>query len=569
MDRQLYIIDDKENKYTIDTSVKETFNITSNSILDKELPIISKRLFAIFNRSEYILYPITSTKLVKLDKSKNIYENLIEISKEFVKEEYSETSKLFKILVELIEIEMTDNHSYRKHLIDQYNLSTYNLQKEEIRERNVSDLIKNVFEKELYRIKNTINDIEGNITAVEIKNLNIVNPSRFNYTYEDLKDIVMYYHSNNTRYFYYGSNDLDLIYLEMILRYPENVVNDEAMLKIIQDNMPRFSPLFNGTISKLTNKNLELIVSNIIRNNSIKYNTILIFELYRRNMNKLINLINLSFDQKINILESVAKEYSDVYEYYKKEIATIKNEILSVVNEDSIMQVLEAIKKFIHTSRLEYIDVLNFVFNDDQSYEKLSFLREKSSNYKKLLINTYIKNRSERPRDVEFLQSSDNKLLVYSDLNSVYTILNLFIDQMKEYSETFDVKLYTEIVIALFKSIASASSSEKTISLRMLSFFIHADYNDIKYADDQKDQLNQKILIFMEELGKSTIRNSTIEKMLKKFQIDSGSMYWFAKRIMKKNLMFGLEYIAVSDIIKDSENIRDIIKTTLLLLVLN
>jgi len=586
---RLYITDHNGEVFNLDTGYKNS-RATDYSDLSDSYELISKKLFSILSKSEYINLYGSQDQVIHFKKDFNIIEILKEIQAAQINESknYSSRGSLSKIISSLLLEHYKINKTAREKAIDEIILyfgsdyyKTYRTNEDKNSPRNIdimgsserqsriAELVTDIFKIHAEETSKVISIVENQLNMEELyyeKKANLKIP----YTYEYLKNIITFHKT----FINFGWNFIShtrSITEHTILKYSEEILNDPNL----HDEIKKTNFYFIGSIARLTNKNLSKLAKVVLNiddvydiHSKIKEKFLFIMELYKRKMYN--DIISLMDESKIYIIFDVIRDnFIEYVDYYKDELKFLKDQILSNINEINVGQLLIKIQLFLSYYKIS--QVLDFVFDKPEAYDCFKFMKERSRSFKKALVESFI-HYKHNFLDIGFFPDDESKYIKHSHFNSLYHKLGLLIKNLTDVNK-IDVDLTKEINMDFFKSLASASSSEKKIVTRMLSLFVNSDKVSInsdnaEIAEEQK----QKILIFMEEMSKSTLKNLTLESIMKNttgLYENSLSKKWFIQRTTSKKLMFGKEYSQIHEIIENSDDIRDIVKSTLLLLILN
>jgi hypothetical protein len=577
--------------YILDTGAKTSENMKYNELSDDK-DLISQRVFSILSKNDYIEIYSDESITVRFKRDFNITEVLLETL--YAEQLLSEKNEAYKyrnkkftdIITDIIESKYKSDRAFKDKLISQIKdflgeniYINYNEIKEmpNYNESNVRILAKHklfiqyLFNYDIREKMELIQTIEDQISMEVLYGAESYN-SRITYTYNELRDLVAFSFNFDD----FNIKGTSIIQEYLLVKYTDQVLNDPLVSKIVK-NGAEFKMF--GSITKMTNKNLSLLVASTVDTERqffsfvFSYNNFRSFfplmELYKRGMRREIESLKMTRDEKLHIFRPLYRSYPEYILYYKEQLKIIKDEILKDSNDSTISAILEVMQTY-NDKNFSAEDIVDFVFESDEDFNSFNFLRERSFEYKKQLILNHM---SKKRYEITFLTDNDSKTLIRSQIATLYQKIWFFTEIMVSGVDHGEV-LTREVCETMFKGIASGSSSERKIALRTLSLFLHTDKLNLASTDSEIDSTvnKQKIRIFMEELSKSTLRNTSLESMMKKpIEVygNNNSYYWFIKRTTQNGKILGRDYTDIYSIIESSESVRDIIKSSLLLLTLN
>jgi hypothetical protein len=577
--------------YVLDTGSKNSENMRYNELSDDK-DLISQRVFSILSKNDYVEIHSHESLSVRFKKDFNITEVLLEAI--YVEQLLSENeiyryrnTKFKNIIIDIIESKYRSDKGFKDKIISQIKdflgeniYINYNEIKEmpNYNESNVRILtkerqfIQDLFNYEIKEKTDLIQTVENQVSMEILYGTESYN-SRIPYTYDELRDLVAFNYNFED---VFSIKSTSTIQEYLLVKYTDQVVNDPFVSKIVKSNSE--FKMF-GSITKMTNKSLSLLIANTIDSDRqffsfvFSYHNFRFFfplmELYRRGMHKEIESLKLTSKEKLQIFRPLYRVYYEYITYYKDQLKIIKDEILKDSNDSTISAIIEVMQIY-NDKKFSAENVVDFVFEKDEDFSSFNFLRERSFEYKKKLVLNHI---NKKRYEINFLTENDSKTLMRSQIATVYQKIWFFTEIMISGVDHGEA-LTREVCETMFKGIASGTSSERKIALRALSLFLHTDKLNLTSTDPELDSTvnKQKIRIFMEELSRSTLRNTSLETMMKKPKDVYGgdsSYYWFINRTTQNSKMLGRDYTDIYSIIEDSENVRDIIKSSLLLLTLN
>jgi hypothetical protein len=343
------------------------------------------------------------------------------------------------------------------------------------------------------------------------------------------------------------------------------------------------------SITTMTNKNIVLL-NNVMRecfDSFPKFEPLIAMEFYRRNLveeaHKCIEMPELRDTQKNliflmnHIMNISVRERGErvmnqfVYEKYKEAFTTIKVESLSFVEEKNLKEILNVIKNFSVNTNISKREAFGIFFDKDSYIEKMDFIKDNDTLRKKILIKSQLEIQNDDNSIENKYRFTKNEIqnIMYSDINSVYlkfySVIRTFDGEYEHLTEDQVSGIHREF----FKVLASSNTSERKNAVRMLSSFLHfASHQVSEFASDE--ELDKRIKILIKEMSNSTLRNNTIASIINNpYELYKDSPHDYRIKHSTSNTILGKEYTHVSQLIQDEKDIREIVKSTILLNILN
>lgn len=440
--------------------------------------------------------------------------------------------------------------------------------------KNTLDLASSMSSDYFDTVKKRIDMFESKAT---MESLGETSPygERYPYPYKDILNLFKLIKKLNGTL--HGFADLTMI--SRLIDYVEEIdfEFDSRSLEWtdLSENIGAIRSLPNNRIEKI----LRIISRKIYGNREEDYDInptgqrgsqLILLELYRRGMNRSKYMVFLSERSKEAIVTTMLKEdMSRFLVAYDKEFKKVFSEVYTNLTENKFKNITNSVREYTSKRENEGHGFLEMMAGTEQHYKELEIVLPNSSDeYKRLIVKNLIEPRwsayEEFGRVTNFLPDNETKTIRGNSDNyeSVYFNFGILLKMFADIESTYGEALIDEIVLRYFGALSRAKGSEKKISYRMLSLFIYSS----KSVVAEGPETNKKILSVLEHLSSSGVKDSTVEGILKgpKELYEGMSAAWYASRT-SADQMFKKDYGDIYEIIKDSQRIRDSVKTTLLL----
>jgi hypothetical protein len=622
---RVYVKNELGEIFILDNGDKNRWTNSFENFSDSK-EIISERMFELINKYGHIYFPIgVKTELepgvhtVNVEDDKSNKEILIKVEKDFSVIKILEEIKAIKMgefagtagdnrnaLFSMIKLEVSKSEKLRKkvvlEIIEKFKNIVFSQQTiGTIRNflgefSNFELLIVGSVESEITSIREDIFNNEKALFMAGVFNASPV-LKRIDLNYEYLRDLLDFRISFlGTRLFDRYDREEDSIgelFFMFAMRFTKELDKDVDFKNKIKNKL-NFSYLSLNignffSITKMTNKNV-ILLDKVMRECFESFTTfepMIAMEFYRRNLldeahasvkekepretqKNLITLMNHMMNVDVrNKGERAINQF--VFEKYKEAFTTTRREAMAFVDENNLRELLNIVKDFSVNTNTSSRESFNIFFSNDSDLESMNFIKDSDILRRKILIKSQLEIFDNDSSIESKYRFSKNEIqnIKYSEINSVYLKFYCVMRTFEGEYEHLTEDQVSGINREFFRSLASSNTSERKNLVRMLSLFLHfASHQVSEFASDE--ELDKRIKIIIKEMSNSTLRNGTIASILNNpNELYKDSPYDYRVKNAASDTILGKEYSHISQLIQDETGIRDIVKSTILLNILN
>jgi hypothetical protein len=572
---EIIIIDNK----SLHSSSRDAMSGTRTrefSINDTGNNIMSKNLFEAIESNEHVKYPVGPEEFLTLDRTMR-------------------PGHMFQLITNVIvnnfNSEYSGMHLYKDSIKLLINLFQYKSADRQFRIKLFEDLYQNENLISSVNEKSALKDCLVKIASMETDHLSETIITRINQTnypilsdlraprnnkmiyFEELRNLVHAIDKYSLMNSYsFSINDFRQVLILMVTKffketkeYPEifeftkGIITERLVSHSWEYRIDNFE-----SVQSMTNSDFGELVELLMANKKeyitsfLSSNPILVLELYRRSMNK---DYEFTVENLCNFLIEVNNEIAFWPKSYDKELISIIKEISIKMDDKDIKRVISVIENYMESFKSE--DILNYaVYPNIKNMGRIPQMSGKSQKYLELLFSEMVREDKTGILSDINLDRKETNLLYSAPFGGVYHKLSVFIATMMKKQE-FTESLLREIYSDLFKAMISATKAERSHTIEIISFVI----NNKMFKDRFGNIPDERIVGFFEEMSKSFFKNSTIEKIM----TAAAGNNRYVNRTYEKlpSLMFGKTYMEVANLLAESHDVRDVVKSTFIKMELN
>jgi hypothetical protein len=572
---EIIIIDNK----SLHSSSRDAMSGTRTrefSINDTGNNIMSKNLFEAIESNEHVKYPVGPEEFLTLDRTMR-------------------PGHMFQLITNVIvnnfNSEYSGMHLYKDSIKLLINLFQYKSADRQFRIKLFEDLYQNENLISSVNEKSALKDCLVKIASMETDHLSETIITRINQTnypilsdlraprnnkmiyFEELRNLVHAIDKYSLMNSYsFSINDFRQVLILMVTKffketkeYPEifEFTKDIITKRLVSHSWEYRIDNFES-VQSMTNSDFGELVELLMANKKeyitsfLSSNPILVLELYRRSMNK---DYEFTVENLCNFLTEVNNEIAFWPKSYDKELISIIKEISIKMDDKDIKRVISVIENYMESFKSE--DILNYaVYPNIKNMGRIPQMSGKSQKYLELLFSEMVREDKTGILSDINLDRKETNLLYSAPFGGVYHKLSVFIATMME-KQKFTESLLREIYSDLFKAMISATKAERSHTIEIISFVI----NNKTFKDRFGNIPDERIVGFFEEMSKSFFKNSTIEKIM----TAAAGNNRYVNRTYEKlpSLMFGKTYMEVANLLAESHDVRDVVKSTFIKMELN
>jgi hypothetical protein len=582
--KKIFIVDDQEK--IIILSLKkvelESRYYSSHDYDTFDDSIVIDKFLDAFNQSKYIYIPKNDESFIKISKEDSIILTINKINEEInnsEKDKHERDLKLIKHFYVIMKKAFSSDKNIRFKLIKELHDNKLDINIDLDHNRIFREIIR----KELESLYQEI--VENNKLSFLLLSINEFKTSFSKDFQERLVNLTEYLLNNNLlsnkkereysyNYIDFSNDNLAALISHAMLTTDifKNFSNIENSILYSADRSNFFFYMDFNAIQKVNTERLLSILNSNPNNHQIILKFPLLLELIRRNKLKEIKefiktkaVDYIIIDSIDFYFENIASSWAYSYEEEFKQLInylledntkdyTVFSKIINVLklienNNDFYLEPLYLFKLLSKELASSISKIENREFSEDYMNFAYVIEKQREARYKATFDETI------SYRDLSFLNSG----VIGSDVFKINILLNAMFDVSNRDSFINEDNIRLFLREGFSAITGDAIPSEKKRYIRILSSIIHGRV--FSYSSQQKIP-KKYIKIFVEEISKTSIRNSVIEKI---FSISEEYSY---NRETNKKLFFGLDYSDFSDTIKDVSH-RQSIDSVVLLAGLN